>query len=187
MDTGVVIALVVAALLLVTALAAWAWMRRRRTLRLRREFGPEYREAVAHAQSQGQAESELERRRERVEKLHIVPLEPREAGRLTANWSEIQSYFVDEPEQSMKQADSLVREVMQLRGYPMADFEQRAADLSVDHPSVVSRYRTAREISLRNELGEATTEDLRNAFLNYRELFNELLETETKAGQPQAS
>lgn len=179
MDVRVVA--VVVALVIIVAVAGFLWMRRRRTERLRREFGPEYGEAVSHAKSRGRAESELERRRERVEKLHIVPLEPAEADRLSARWTLVQSHFVEEPDQSMKEADELIREVMQLRGYPVADFEQRAADLSVDHPTVVSRYRTAREITQSGERGEATTEDLRNALLNYRELFNDLLETRTKA------
>jgi hypothetical protein len=169
--TGIIVALV-----LLVAGGVWLYMRAQRSRRLRHAFGPEYHAALAEAPNKRRAESELEERRKRVEALNIRPLGADERDAFDARWQDVQRGFVDEPSGAISDADELVREVMQARGYPVADFEQRAADLSVDHPIVVSRYRSAREVSVRNASGDATTEDLRAAMLDYRALFEELLE-----------
>jgi hypothetical protein len=128
------------------------------------------------------AEAELAAREKRVRSLDIRALTPQEQARFTDAWKKAQSRFVDEPSQAAADADVLVKELMQVRGYPVGDFEQRTADVSVDHPNVVSNYRAAREIALRNNAGKATTEDIRQAMVHYRSLFEELLET----AQPEA-
>ena len=116
-------------------------------------------------------------REKRVRSLDIRPLPPEEQARFVEAWKKAQTRFVDEPSQAAADADILVKDLMQTRGYPVGDFEQRAADISVDHPDVVSNYRAAREIALRNKAGKATTEDIRQAMVHYRSLFEELLET----------
>src|SRR5206468_11604706 len=122
-------------------------------------------------------EAELAAREKRVRKLEIRGLEPGEQSRFAEAWQKTQARFVDEPSQAVRDADGLVKEVMQARGYPVGDFDQRAADVSVDHPNVVTHYRAAHDIVSRNNQGQATTEDLRQAMIHYRSLFEELLET----------
>jgi len=122
------------------------------------------------------AERELERREKRIEKLHIRSLPPASRDRFVAAWHTDQARFVDDPQGAVVEADRLVQDVMRERGYPVADFEQRVNDISVDHPQLVQNYRAAREIVLRQKRGEATTEDLRQALVHYRSLFDELLE-----------
>ena len=178
MDTPLLVG-IIAALVLLVAVGVWLSIRSQRSRRLRRDFGPEYNAALAEAPSRRRAESELEERRRRVEALNIRPLAADQRDAFDARWQDVQRGFVDEPSRAISQADELVREVMQERGYPVADFEQRAADLSVDHPVVVSRYRSAREVSVRNASEDATTEELRSAMLDYRALFEELLEDPT--------
>jgi hypothetical protein len=143
---------------------------------LQQRFGPEYSRTVDALGSRTKAESELKAREERVGKLNIVPLSQADAARFTQAWANLQISFVDNPQGVVAQADQLVRELMAKRGYPVADFEHRAADISVDHPAVVENYRAAQIIAARDARGEATTEDLRNAVVHYRVLFNELLE-----------
>jgi hypothetical protein len=126
-------------------------------------------------QSPRTAEAELEDRRRRVEQLQIRPLPRNERERYEAAWYQVQGRFVDDPAGAMAQADLLVGEVMQARGYPMGDFETRAADISVDHPQVVENYRAAHAIALRTQGGQATTEELRQAMVHYRALFADLL------------
>ena len=121
-------------------------------------------------------ESELKARERRVEHLDIAPLAPAEAARFSEAWKSLQGRFVDNPQGVVVQADQVVRELMLKRGYPMADFEHRAADISVDHPGVVQNYRAAQTIAVRGARGEASTEELRNAVVHYRALFDELLE-----------
>jgi hypothetical protein len=123
------------------------------------------------------AEAELAARKARVEKLRIKQLSPGDAQRYAEQWRAVQARFVDDPVEAVREADRLVCEVMQSRGYPMGDFELRAADVSVDHPRVVEHYRAAHEIALRNEQGAAATEDLRRAIVHYRTLFDELIHT----------
>jgi len=160
----------------VIALAAWLYYQKKQSRNLQKRFGPEYSRTVHELGSRTKAESELKARQKRVEHLNIVPLQPAEAARFSQSWKVLQRRFVDNPKGVVVQADRLVRELMLKRGYPMGDFAHRAADISVDHPSVVENYRAAQAIALRDERGEATTEDLRKAVVHYRALFNELLE-----------
>ena len=176
MDNTLVWVLLVVALVAV-AVAAWMFMQKRKTEQLREDFGPEYGRAVEEHGDQRQAESALEARRERVEQLHIRPLSPSDREGFAESWRAAQARFVDDPAAAISEADRLVGEVMQARGYPVGDFEQRAADVSVDHPRVVEHYRAAHTIAMRNEDGHADTEDLRQAMVHYRALFEDLLET----------
>lgn len=175
MDTQAlaIAAVVVLALL---AIAVWLWNRKEQSRRLEQRFGPEYKRAVDQYGSKPKAEAELMTRQKRVEKLNIVPLAPAEAARFSQEWKVLQGRFVDNPKSVLIEADQLVRELMLKRGYPMGDFERRAADVSVDHPAVVDHYRAAQEIAARDRRGEADTEDLRKAVVHYRALFDDLLE-----------
>ena len=175
----VTIAIIVVAILIVAAIAVMV-MRSRERERLRKDFGPEYeRQVEAAGGSQAKAEAELHKREKRVEKFDIRPLPPEQRARFADQWQEVQAKFVDDPERSIALADALVAEVMKARGYPVDNFEQRAADISVDHPHVVANYRAAHEIAVRHSRGEAGTEDLRSAMLGYRSLFEELLRADT--------
>ena len=173
-QTSTILAVVV--VLVLVALAAWYFVQKKQSERLQQRFGPEYGRTVDELGSRAKAESELKARENRVGKLNIVPLAPSDAARVSQAWANLQGRFVDNPKEVVAQADQLVRELMVQRGYPMADFEHRAADISVDHPAVVENYRAAQVIAARDTRGEATTEDLRNAVVHYRVLFNELLE-----------
>jgi len=173
-QTWLIIAGVVGLVLI--ALAAWVFYRQKQSQRLQQRFGPEYRRTVEELGSRTQAEAELQEREQRVERLHIVPLAPSDAARFRQAWQALQTRFVDNPKGVVAEADQLVRELMQTRGYPMADFERRAADISVDHPRVVEHYRAAQAIAAREERGELDTEELRRAVVHYRALFDELLE-----------
>jgi hypothetical protein len=174
MDTVTVVITIIVFLVLASILG-WVFFRRQRTENLRERFGPEYEHAVKEVGSRGEAEAELEKRQKRVEKLEIHPL-PSETSQLFAQrWKAAQARFVDDPAGAISEANQLVREVMAARGYPMGDFEQRAADISVDYPDVVRDYRAARKIALANERNEADTEDLRQAMVYYRNLFEDLL------------
>jgi len=173
-QTSTMLAVVV--VLVLIALAAWYFVQKRQSERLQQRFGPEYARTVDALGSRAKAESELKARETRVGKLNIVPLAPSDAASFSQAWANLQASFVDNPKGVVVQADQLVRELMAKRGYPMADFELRAADISVDHPAVVENYRAAQVIAARDARGEATTEDLRNAVVHYRVLFNDLLE-----------
>jgi hypothetical protein len=175
MDTTSGLILIIA-LAVVIGIVVWIMSQRRRTENLRKQFGPEYDRAVTEHGDQRRAEAELAARQARVEQLHIRQLEPADRERYSATWHSTQARFVDEPAVAIAEADRLVAEVMHARGYPVGDFEQRVADISVDHPDVVSNYRAARTIALANERGEANTEDLRKAMVYYRALFEDLLD-----------
>jgi hypothetical protein len=162
-------------LALVIGIVAWFVMQKQRTLKLKQRFGPEYDQTVSELGSRVKAEAELTSREKRVAGLEIVPLTPADAVRFTQAWNALQGRFIDNPKGVVLDADHLVRELMAKRGYPMSDFEHRAADISVDHPGVVAAYRAAQEITARNERGEADTEELRKAVVHYRTLFDELL------------
>jgi len=165
------------------ALAVWFLSRKKQSKRLQDRFGPEYGQTVVDLGSKRKAESELKARERRIEGLDIAPLVPAEAARFTEAWNALQGRFVDNPQGVVVQADQLVRELMLKRGYPMGDFEHRAADISVDHPAVVHNYRAAQAIAVRGERGQANTEELRKAVVHYRALFDELLEVkEIKRG-----
>src|SRR5271156_4526178 len=159
----------------VGGIAAMLYMRKRRTARLRGQFGgPEYARAVQEGGSQRRAEAKLEKRAERVESFHIRELAPADHARFVESWGKIQSRFVDSPGGAVTEADQLLGDVMLTRGYPVSDFEQRAADISVDHPLVMENYRAAHQSALRQTRGQASTEDLRQAMIHYRTLFEEL-------------
>jgi hypothetical protein len=169
------------AVILVVAVLAWLYVRRRRTTiaQLRQRFGPEYDQAVREHGSERRAEAQLADREKRVESFRVRDLDPTQRERFSGQWHSLQSRFVDHPKGAVTEADELVSSLMQTRGYPVADFNQRAADISVDHPQVVADYRSAHEIALRLEKGEASTEDLRRAMIHYRSLFEELAQVPT--------
>jgi hypothetical protein len=168
--------IVVAIVVIVATLAS----RNARSRRLQQRFGPEYDRTVRNAGDRTAAERELAAREDRVKRMHIEELPAGARDRYTEEWRTVQTRFVDQPQEALKQADALVDNVMRDRGYPMNDFEQRAADISPDHPEVVENYRAAHGIAQRSETGEATTEDLRQAMVHYRTLFNDLLGTDER-------
>lgn len=148
---------------------------RARSRELQRRFGPEYDRAVQELGPR-RAERELAARARRVEHFQFRELSTGDRGRFASSWSRIQLQFVDDPALAVTNANELIKEVMRARGYPTQDFEQRAADLSVEHPAVVQHYRAAKSLADSNRAGQASTEELRQAVVHYRVLFNELLE-----------
>jgi len=180
MDTWVWVVIVIAAVVIV-ALATAMFMGRRRTERLQGRFGPEYDRTVDEADGRRAAERELTEREKRRAELDIRPLAPGARDRYAEEWRVVQQHFVDDPNAAIGEADALVTRVMRDRGYPTDDFEQRAADVSVDHPDVVGHYREAHDISLRNDRGDVSTEHLRQAMVHYRALFEDLLESDDGA------
>lgn len=159
------------------ALAAWFFAKRRwQSHRLQQRFGTEYGRTVNALGGRTKAESDLKAREKRVERLTITPLASAEAARFTQAWNSLQGRFIDNPKGVVVQADQLVRELMLRRGYPVGDFEHRAGDISVDHPTIVQSYRLAQAIAVRDEREVADTEELRQAVVHYRALFDELLE-----------
>jgi FtsZ-interacting cell division protein ZipA len=174
---AIVVVLVVVAIVVA---AAWALSRRRRTERLHRRFGPEYEHAVTTIGDQRQAEAELVNREKRAKSLQIRPLSREEVERFSEAWQGVQTRFVDQPTEAITNAENLVVEVMQARGYPAVDVERRVDYLSVDHPRAAQNYRVAHGITQKTKSQEATTEDLRQAMTYYRELFNELLGTKVQ-------
>ena len=172
--TQIIIAIAVV-VVVVAGIAIWLFLRKRRTERLRAKFGgPEYARAVNEGGGRRQAEAGLDKRADRVESFHIRPLGPEDRVRFVESWRRVQARFVDSPGGAVTEADQLLGDVMSTRGYPVSDFEQRAADISVDHPSVLANYRSAHEIALRQTRGQASTEELRQAMIHYRTLFDEL-------------
>lgn len=168
--------LVVSLVVIVGVIAAVViFQRTRKTGKLRDRFGPEYSKAVEEAGSRRQAEAGLTGREKRVEGFSIHPLGASDKERYVTAWRRVQADFVDDPKAAVTQADDLLGQVMSTRGYPVADFAQRAADLSVDHPTVVENYRTAHDIAERHAGGQASTEDLRQAMVHYRSLFDDLV------------
>lgn len=168
--------IVVAIVVVIAAALGWMAWRRQRSARLRDRFGDEYHREVDRTGNVTRAEAELAARERRVAKLHIKPLTPDDATRYRQSWRAIQTQFVDDPRAAVSEADRLVGDVMHARGYPVGDFEQQVADISVDHPDVVINYRAAREIAALHARGQASTEDLRQAMVHYRALFRDLLE-----------
>jgi hypothetical protein len=163
------------AVLVVAGIVAWFSLRKRRTEKLRAQFGAEYDRAVKEDGGRRHAEAGLKERTARVDSLNIRPLTAGDRARFVESWSRIQARFVDGPGGAVTEADQLLRDVMSTRGYPVSDFEQRAADISVDHPLVMENYRTAHAIAVRQTQGQANTEDLRQAMIHYRTLFDELV------------
>jgi hypothetical protein len=179
--------LIAAAIVVIAAVAIivtrWA-NSRKRTERLKERFGPEYERTVGEAGEQSTAEDELAARERKRDKLDIVPLSPGAREKYADSWRTVQTAFVDNPSSAVGDADRLVTQVMRDRGYPIDDFDQRAADISVDHPKVVENYRTAHSIYLLQEEGDVGTEDQREAFVHYRALFEKLLETDKDKDKP---
>lgn len=175
MDSSTItaIAIGVAVIAIIVALAA-LMVSRRNSARLHSRFGPEYDRTVEDAGSRRRAEAELLQRQKRVSRFDIHPLAPADRDRFVDAWRSVQAEFVDHPREAVIQADGLLTEVMRTRGYPMEDFEQRSADLSVDHPTVVQHYRAGREIAVGRAGSPAGTEDLRQAMIHFRSLFDEL-------------
>ena len=169
------IILAVIAAVVVVAIVSFFLARKRRSQQLRERFGPEYDRVVKNEGEVRRAEGVLEIRAKRREKFAIRPLSEESRADFAERWRIVQSHFVDDPKASVSEADQLVNELMETRGYPMADFDQRAADISVDHPVVVENYRAAHDIAMRHGRGQDGTEDLRKAMVHYRSLFEELL------------
>lgn len=178
MNTTYTIIIVFLVLGIIGAILGLVFVRRNRSERLHNQFGPEYDHTVQTMGDEKKAQTELDERRKHVEALDIRPLSVSERERYFTDWAAVQSKFVDEPGQAIIDADRLIIEVMQIRAYPVADFDQRAADISVNYPALVSNYRAAREIAIKNEQHQADTEELRQAMIYYRNLFEELLGTE---------
>ena len=168
--------LLVIGVLVVVGVIAWYITSRRRTEHLRERFGPEYNRVTSSSESRRDAEKELARRESRRDELEVKPLPQESRARYTDEWKSIQAEFVDEPGRAVSRADSLLQEVMSERGYPIEKFDQRAADLSVDHPKVVENYREGHRLATRGN-GGAETEDLRQAMRHYRALFDELVQS----------
>ena len=177
MDRTIII-IVAAALVALASIVTVVWMflQKKQTQRLQSRFGPEYDRLAAAEGDRRRAEKTLHEREKRVEKLNLVALSTADRDRFAGAWRLEQAGFVDDPRAAVANADRLVTDVMKARGYPMGDFEQRAADISVDHGPVVKNYRIAHDIALRDRGGETSTEELRTALLHYRMLFEELLE-----------
>lgn len=178
MNPLTVTVIVIAALVIVAA--AIIYIRKKRTRRLRNQFGPEYDRLVKTQGNPQRAEEELLGREKRIRKFNIRDLNSHEVERFSAAWRDVQAQFVDAPKQAVAQADRLIHDVMNTRGYPMSDFERSAADISLDHPRVVQNYRAAHDLAERDAAGKATTEDLRQAMVHYRALFEDLLGTHNR-------
>ncbi|HEY1578079.1 MAG TPA: hypothetical protein VGF82_13500 [Terracidiphilus sp.] len=185
------VAIIVAVIVVIVGAILAYYFQRRRTEKLRTQFGPEYERSIAESGDRRRAEAQLEKRAERVEKFHLRPLTAEDRARFTEQWDRVQAHFVDAPAGAVAEADQLLGDVMATCGYPMGDFDQRAADISVDHPVVVQNYRSAHDIAIRQAKGQSTTEDLRRAMIHYRALFEDLVNerrdtvvTERKAVAP---
>ena len=174
--------LIAIAVVAVLGLVVWQALTRKRTGRLQEQFGPEYERTLGKADSKRDAEAELQAREERRQQIDVRPLSRAARDRYLQSWQEVQSQFVDDPRAAVASADSLIQSVMAERGYPVEDFEQRAADISVDHPQVVENYRHGHRLAQASADGNDSTEDLRQAMRHYRKLFDEL--AEPAADQP---
>jgi len=180
MDPRLLMTLAVLVIVMIAVLAVlYARKRRSTTADLRKKFGPEYDRAVLVHGAGRKAETKLEDREKRIEKLNIRDLDPTEHERFLKQWESVQSRFIDSPKGAVAEADDLVSSLMRVRGYPLSDFDERAADISVDHPRMVENYRSAHEIGLRLGKTEATTEELRTAMIHYRWLIEELMQVPT--------
>jgi hypothetical protein len=177
-DSQAIIVVVAAAVLVLVGIGLYAYQSRRRRDELRNRFGPEYDRTVQAAGSPAEADAILAKRVERVTRFKLHPLNQAQRDSFTREWQRVQARFVDNPDAAVGEADQLVAQVMAARGYPVQEFERLADDVSVDHPHVVENYRTARALMQRRANGEASTEELRQAVVNYRALFNDLLEDE---------
>lgn len=172
MDQRVIVWVVAAVVVVVLLAAFWIVSQQRRRAHLRERFGPEYERVVSEEGDQGRADRVLSEREERVKKLDIRPLPAAAREDFVARWRQVQARFVDDPRGATGDADALIGDAMKARGYPVGDFEQRAADISVEHPDVVTDYRAAHGVAMRRE---ASTEELRRAMVRYRSLFEDLV------------
>lgn len=175
-NSALIIGVVVVAIFVVIAIALI--VKNQRSQRLKSRFGPEYNRAVQETGSKTQAEAKLEKLAKRVQSFKINELSPTARADSISAWQKIQGRFVDDPKSALAEADTLIQKIMMARGYPVTEFEQRAADLSVDHPLIVEHYRAGHDIAVRHAQGQASTEDMRQAMIHYRTLFGEL------AGEP---
>jgi hypothetical protein len=176
MNTTILIIVSSVIVIAIVAIAAVSFLRKRRSEKLRTRFGGvEYDRALQAGDSRRQAEAGLDKRTDRVESLRIQPLSAGDRARFVESWSRVQARFVDSPGGAVTEADQLLGDVMSTRGYPVSDFEQRAADISVSHPLVLENYRSAHGIAVRQTHGQASTEELRQAMIHYRTLFDELV------------
>ena len=178
MSTSTIVAIIVVAIVVITA-AIVLTIKNQRSQRLRSRFGPEYHRTLEETGSKTKAEATLEKLERRVDRFDLRPLSPVVRANFVASWQKIQARFVDDPQGALIEADKLIQEIMAARGYPVADFDQRAADISVNHPLVVEHYRAGHDIALDHAKGRASTEDMRQAMIHYRTLFAEL------AGEPE--
>jgi len=169
-------AIIVVAAVVLVAIIVWRALAAKKTRALQGRFGPEYDRALDSAESRRQDEADLAARAERRDELDIRPLAPGARERYLVEWQRVQARFVDDPDGAVRESDMLIQQVMSDRGYPMDDFDQRAADVSVDHPDVVENYREGHRLTRAAATGDGTTEDLRQAMVHYRALFDELLE-----------
>jgi hypothetical protein len=177
MDQRTMILIGVVVIAIVVVIAALFIERKRRSERLKQQFGPEYDRTLRQHGDARHAEAALLEREKRVEKFSIRALSPIDRERYATEWANVQKRFVDDPSGAVTEAEKLVTAVMVARGYPMGDFEQRAADISVHYPGVVQNYRSARDITLRHAQGKSSTEDLRQSMVHFRSLFDELLDS----------
>ena len=178
MDQNTVFLVVLAVAVIAVAIVAWALVRKMRTKKLQGKFGPEYQRTVQQVGDRGKAEDELEARRKRVEKFTLRPLSAQEQTRFAREWAATQGRFVDDPKGAVADGNRLVKELMQARGYPVADFDARYESLTVDHTAVAQHYRAGHDIALSALEGKATTEELRQAMIHYEALFGDLAEEE---------
>jgi len=178
-NTTLIIAVVLIVLIMGVILALGFISRRKRSERFQDKYGPEYDRTVKSAGNDKKAQAEMDGREKHVDTLNIRPLTDSERDGYLSEWMPIQAKFVDQPGQATVEADRLIMKVMQMRAYPVSDFDQRAADISIKYPTLVGNYRAAREIAVKNEHQQASTEELRQALIYYRSLFDELLRTET--------
>lgn len=175
-STTTIVLIIALAVVIVAAIAAFLLKGKRRTARLQSQFGgAEYDRMVEKDGNRRNAEAKLEERKQRVEGFHVRPLGAGDRARFIESWRGVQARFVDGPAGAVAEADQLLIDVMSARGYPVTEFDQRAADISVDHPMVLENYRAAHGIALQQSRGQASTEDLRQAMVHYRTLFEELI------------
>jgi hypothetical protein len=179
MNSTYILIAVVVILVIMGAILAPVFARRKRSGKFQDKFGTEYDRTVESSGSEKKAQKELDARQKHVDTLNIKPLTIQERERYQGEWTTVQAKFVDQPGQATVDADHLIMEVMQIRDYPVSDFDQRAADISVSYPALVSNYRAAREIAIKNKNHKADTEELRHAMIYYHSLFKELLGSET--------
>jgi hypothetical protein len=174
MDTTTSIVIASLVVIAILGIVVWSFFQRRRSERLRARFGPEYVRELLIVGDRRHAEAKLEEREKRIGYFHLRPLTPHDGVRYADSWQIAKARFVDNPGAAIAEADQLLGDLMITRGYPVTDFEQRAADISVDHPLIVENYRAAHAIALRHSQGKASTEEMRQAMIHYRALFENL-------------